>query len=126
MRQVAAAILERDGRVLVARRAPGQAMAGAWEFPGGKLEPGETPAACMVRELHEELGITVSAGDELMRVVHRYPGGAIELIAIRAALISGEIAPTVHDAVRWVAPADLPALDLLPADVPVARRLAEG
>ncbi|GGB22366.1 NUDIX hydrolase [Sphingomonas metalli] len=126
MKQVAAAILERDGTVLVARRAEGQAMAGAWEFPGGKLEPGETPADCMVRELREELGIAVAAGEELTRVVHRYPGGAIELIAIRATWLSGEIGLTVHDAVRWVAPADLAALDLLPADVPVARRLAEG
>src|SRR5690606_31681547 len=96
--QVAAAIIERDGRVLVARRAPGRHMAGHWEFPGGKLEPGETPQACIVRELAEELGVAVVAGEVIMESRHAYPGGENELVAVPVRLEGGELRETHHDA----------------------------
>ncbi|MFS0772213.1 (deoxy)nucleoside triphosphate pyrophosphohydrolase [Sphingomonas sp. 1P08PE] len=121
--EVAAAIIIHDRRVLVTRRAPGQKMAGLWEFPGGKVEPGETVEACIVRELAEELGIATVAGRILMRNLHHYPGGAIELVAVLVGIDAGTIALSVHDAVHWATAADLARLDLAPADIPVARLL---
>ncbi len=122
--QVAAAIIERDGRVLVARRAPGRHMAGHWEFPGGKLEPGETPQACIVRELAEELGVAVVAGEVIMESRHAYPGGEIELIAVAVRLEGGELRLTDHDALDWLEPHALTGIALAPADVPIAEALA--
>lgn len=63
MKQVTAAVIEKDGRVLIAQRKTGDALAGKWEFPGGKLEPGETPEACLRRELREEFGVETEIGD---------------------------------------------------------------
>ena len=117
---VAAAIIVQHDQVLVTRRARGQKMAGLWEFPGGKLEPGETAATCIVRELAEELGIAAEAGEVLATNLHRYPGGAIELIGIRVRIASEKWTLTVHDAARWVGAADLLSLDLAPADGPIA------
>jgi len=75
--QVAAAVVHRDGNILITCRAPGEKLAGMWEFPGGKLEPGETPQSCIVRELREELGVESDAGDILTTSVFTYPGGTI-------------------------------------------------
>ncbi len=74
MIQVVAAILEREGRILIGQRQPGQSHPLKWEFPGGKVEPGETPAQALTRELEEELGIVDSRGDEILRYDFRYPG----------------------------------------------------
>src|SRR5687768_107939 len=81
---VAAAIVVQGGRILVARRAPGQHLEGLWEFPGGKLEGDETPQQCVVRELAEELAIAVVPDEILTESLHVYPGGAINLIAVIA------------------------------------------
>ncbi len=121
---VAAAVIRRNGRILVARRAPGQARAGLWEFPGGKVEAGETPQACLVREIWEELGIRIAVGALVAENVHHYPETTIHLLAFAATLTAGSPRLTVHDALRWLPPADLPLLALAPADLPVARRLA--
>lgn len=87
-KDVAAAIAIRGNRVLVTRRAPGQKLAGVWEFPGGKLEAGETPQTCIVRELFEELSIACEADEVLTQNLHTYPGGAINLIAVRVRMAS--------------------------------------
>jgi 8-oxo-dGTP diphosphatase len=121
--EVAAAIVIRNGRVLVTRRAPGQKMAGLWEFPGGKVEPGETVQACIVRELAEELGIAAVAGEVLTRNLHHYPGGAIDLVAVLVTIDARPLVFSVHDAACWATAADLAGLDLAPADVPIARLL---
>ncbi len=123
IRNVAAAIIVRDGQVLVTRRAPGQQMAGLWEFPGGKMEPGETARDCVVRELLEELAIECEAGAILTSNVHRYDGGAINLIAVQVRIIAGTLRLSVHDEVRWLIPAALTTVDLAPADIPVAHVL---
>ena len=123
-REVAAAIVRRDGRVLVTRRAPGQDLAGLWEFPGGKLEDDESPQACIVRELAEELGVAVTAGAVLAESLFEYPGGAIRLIAVDTRMDPQQIRLSVHDAYDWLAPDELLALELAPADVPIARELA--
>ncbi len=125
--RVAAAVLVRGGRVLLARRAAHKSQAGLWEFPGGKLEPGEDPAAALVRELKEELGLDATAGPELMRRAHDYDFGRVELIALLCrARDAGSLSSTDHDRLEWAAPAELPSYSLTPADIPLAERLARG
>lgn len=120
MLQVAAAIITRaDGAVLLARRAPGRTHAGLWEFPGGKLEPGETPQECLARELREELGVEVEVG----AYVASGAAGPVILLGYRARIVAGQLALTDHDAVAWVQPADLAAYAMPPADLPVVAAL---
>lgn len=119
-KDVAAAIAIRGNRVLVTRRAPGQKLAGVWEFPGGKLEAGETPQTCIVRELFEELSIACEADEVLTQNLHTYPGGAINLIAVRVRMASDDWQLSVHDEARWVSATELMDLDLAPADIPIA------
>lgn len=123
MKLVAAAIAVREGRVLVTRRAPGENLAGLWEFPGGKLEPTETPQSCIVRELREELHVEAVAGDVVAESIYEYPGGAIKLIGVAVRLTTSEMRLTVHDAVDWVLPSDLLRFELAPADIPIAEEL---
>ncbi|MBI3553101.1 MAG: (deoxy)nucleoside triphosphate pyrophosphohydrolase [Elusimicrobia bacterium] len=127
MTRVAAAVLIRGGKVLLARRAPHKSQAGLWEFPGGKIEPGETPQHALVRELKEELGLTVTPGPEIFAHRHAYAHGMIELISVLCRCENaGDLASTDHDQLAWVAPADLPSYELAPADIPTAERLARG
>lgn len=123
IKQVAAGIAIMSGMVLVTRRAHGQNLAGLWEFPGGKLEAGETPQTCIVRELHEELGVGTTAGEVLVEAIHRYPGGAINLIAVQVVLDHQDLQLSVHDAYAWVAPRELLTIGLAPADVPIAEEI---
>src|SRR5579871_1876950 len=91
MVQVVAAILERNGRILIGRRRPEQSHPLKWEFPGGKVEPGETPEQALARELEEELGIRGAAGPEIMRYRYTYPGkDPIQLIFFRVISFEGE------------------------------------
>lgn len=121
--QVTAAIIERDGEVLVARRPPGGRHPGSWEFPGGKVEPGESPRECLAREMEEEMGITVVVGEELARVRHLYPDLAIDLLAFRCEIEEGELADIGCDAHAWVDPGSLITYDLLPPDRELVRML---
>lgn len=124
--RVTAAILRRtDGAVLLARRAPGRRLAGQWEFPGGKIEPGETPEACLARELTEELAITVAVGAHVATSRHDDGQLAVELLAYECRLVCGEPTPVDHDALVWVAPASLLDYALAIADRPIARLLIE-
>ena len=120
---VAAAIIVENGRVLVTRRGPDRSMAGFWEFPGGKLEAGETPQACIVRELAEELAIEGEAGDVLAESVHAFPGGAIRLIAVAVRRLSDRLTLCEHDAFRWATVEELHALPLAPADIPIVEAI---
>lgn len=121
--RVAAAVIARaDGAVLLARRAPGREHAGLWEFPGGKLEPGESPEACLARELREEFGIEAEVGAFLARGA----AGPVELLGYRACIVAGEPRLSDHDALAWVAPADLAAYPMPPADLPIAAVIAGG
>lgn len=113
----------RGGRVLAARRSYPADVAGGWEFPGGKVEPGEDPAAAAVREIAEELGCRVRVTGWLTPVVPVRPG--LELRVAIAELVDGEPVPRAgeHDAVRWLERGALLALDWLSADVPFAEEL---
>ncbi|CAM3760560.1 (deoxy)nucleoside triphosphate pyrophosphohydrolase [Cohnella lubricantis] len=118
MIEVGAAIVEDEaGRLLIARRREGKSQAGLWEFPGGKLEPGETAQACIARELREEMNIEVEPGAILGENEHDYANGSIRLIAVRAAYISGEIQLTDHDLCEWVEPGRLSQYLFAPADM---------
>ncbi len=121
MKQVTAAIIVESGRVLLARRALNQKLAGFWEFPGGKVEPGETLQACLERELLEELSLKCKAGEELIRTEYIYDHGIFNLIAFATTIISGRIELSVHDQFKWVAINELLAYQLAPADIPIAR-----
>ncbi len=124
MKEVTAAVIAREGRILLLRRAAGQKHAGFWEFPGGKTEPGETPQQGLARELQEELGIAVEVGAHIIDSPYHYPGGAINLRAYHVAWVGGEMQLRVHDAAAWCLPAELPGYGLTPADIPVAEHLA--
>ncbi|MRR09361.1 (deoxy)nucleoside triphosphate pyrophosphohydrolase [bacterium] len=126
MKTVVAAIVIRDGRALLARRRPGESNAGKWEFPGGTVKQGETPQRALEREILEELGVRAAAGPVVARNEHRYPGGAIMLVAVRTELESDGFTLTDHDRAEWVPLPGLPEYDLSPADIPIARELAAG
>jgi 8-oxo-dGTP diphosphatase len=122
--EVAAALVERDGRILLARRPAGKHLAGLWEFPGGKREPGEGFEACLVRELREELGVEVEVGEEVRRVRHAYPDRVVEIRFFRCRLAAGEPRPLEAAEVAWVPRGELPRYAFPPADEEMVGELA--
>jgi 8-oxo-dGTP diphosphatase len=124
---VAGVLRDRGGAVLLAQRLPGKHLAGGWEFPGGKLEPGETRHAALLRELAEEIGVEVRDARPLFSVTHAYPHRDILLDVWTVARYDGVPRGLEGQALRWCAPDDLPRADLLPADRPIvtAIRLPE-
>lgn len=119
MKQVVCAVIRDGERILLARRAPGEHLAGHWELPGGKVETDETLALALARELLEELGVDARVGKELARSVHHYERGSIELIALATELDDEITALTVHDALQWCSADELHALTIAPADIPL-------
>src|SRR5690242_16119864 len=125
MVQVVAAIIERNGRILIGRRKAEQSHPLKWEFPGGKVEPGETPPQALARELEEELGIGQAAGDELTRYSHTYPGkNPIELIFYRVTSFTGEPRNLVFHEMRWEPASRLGSFDFVEGDRDFLRTLA--
>lgn len=123
---VAGLVGDGSGKVLVTRRRPDQPMPDQWEFPGGKMEPGEAPDAALARELVEELGARVEVGPIWDVLFHRYADRAVLMLIYACRLLPGEIARCVEVAdLAWVTPLELGAagLDLLPADRPLVDRL---
>jgi 8-oxo-dGTP diphosphatase len=118
---VVAGILQREGRLLIGRRLRGKREALKWEFPGGKLEPGELPEAGLARELLEELGIVVQVEGPVGSSHHDYPWGSLELLAYRVIHVGGAMTLHDHEEVRWVLPAELDAYDFAAADLPIVR-----
>jgi len=114
---VCAAVVVEDGCWLLAQRPAGSHLAGKWEFPGGKIQLGETPQACIRRELHEELGVLAVPLDTLHTLVHAYPEKTVRLHFIRCQLAAGTRPRALeHEAIAWVRESDLPLFDLAPAD----------
>jgi 8-oxo-dGTP diphosphatase len=119
MTQVVAAILQFEGNILICRRRADQPHALKWEFPGGKIEPGESPEAALSRELREELGIEARANRELTRYEFSYPGKKpILLIFFEVTQWQGEIRNLIFDAITWESPETLHTFDFLEGDRP--------
>jgi mutator protein MutT len=112
---VTAAVIRRGDRFLVTRRQRGVHLEGLWEFPGGKCEPGESLAACVRRELQEELDTDAEVGRELLSVTHHYPERSVELHFLECAL-TREPAPVLGQEMRWVPRVELRSLEFPPAD----------
>jgi 8-oxo-dGTP diphosphatase len=121
---VVAALIRQDDKILVSRRRADQAMPNLWEFPGGKVESGEAPAVALAREVMEELGCEVEVGRIDDVVFHPYPAFDLVMLVYRCRIVAGEAKAVTVAEVAWLAPQVLPELDLLPADFPLARRLA--
>ena len=116
---VTCAIIEQDGCVLAAQRSRSMAMPLKWEFPGGKIKPGETPEHCLCREIAEELAVKVAVHHALAEKTHAYPEFTIILYPFVCSIISGAITLREHAAVTWLRREDLASLDWAEADRPV-------
>lgn len=125
MLTVTAAILIRNDRVFIGQRKAGKHMADLWEFPGGKLEHGETPQECLAREMQEEFGVEVAVGEFFGESVYEYEHGIIRLLAYVVDWKSGELTPADHQDCRWVAFEDLENYEFVPADRPFVRKLRQ-
>jgi 8-oxo-dGTP diphosphatase len=124
---VSAAIIHRDGHVLVGQRRKADRHPLKWEFPGGKVEAGESPQQALVRELREELQIDATVGRELARYEHDYPGGSsVHLLFFSVKAYLGDPRANVFEQICWTKLRDLPALDFLEGDLDFVRRLARG
>lgn len=123
--RVAAAVVIRDGSVLMTRRIPGTHLAGYWEFPGGTCESTETPAECLRREMQEELAALVTVGDEMHVTRYRYPDRTVELHFFRCTLVD-EPSPQQGQDMRWVPRGALATLTVPPPDEELVQRLANG
>ena len=121
---VVAALAERDGKLLIARRPDDRHMGGKWEFPGGKLEKGETPEAALRRELNEELGVDADIGPIRAAIPYSYPEKDVLLLFYVARLMR-EPKPIDEAALAWVTPDELAGYDLAPVDALMAKRLRE-
>lgn len=121
MKIVTAAIVIQNNCVLLARRAPGQSNEGMWEFPGGKIEEGETPEECLARELKEELGVESTIHEKITESAYTYDHGSFVICAYNVTLNTDIGTPTVHDAIEWVDKNVLLNYDLSPADIPIAK-----
>jgi len=125
---VVAAVLARDGRVLACQRNRSATFPLKWEFPGGKVQSGESPEAALVRELREELSVEATVGAEIYHTRHKYPEmpSAVELIFFAATIELGEIHNRVFEAISWVRPQELQEIDFLEADRELIAKLATG
>jgi 8-oxo-dGTP diphosphatase len=125
---VVAALIRNNGKLLVCQRKRGTSFAMMWEFPGGKVKPGETLEQALVRELEEELGTKATIGSEVFRAQHRYAelSDAIELIFFDAHLDTRKVRNLVFEQILWRDPSSLPELNFLPADKELIEKLASG
>ncbi len=120
---VTAAIIEKDGRFLIAKRKKGKHLEGKWEFPGGKIEKQETPEMCLVRELEEEFGITAEIADFVAESIFNYGDRTIRLLGYHAKYISGEFRLNAHDEIRWISLSEFNKFDFAEADIPLIEKI---
>ena len=126
LRVVAGALFDPDGRVLIAQRPAGKHMAGKWEFPGGKMDQGESELQALTRELEEELGVTVLSAEKLLELQHDYPERSVEIHMWKVTSFRGAPQSLDNQALKWVSPADLYREDILEADTPIIEALNAG
>jgi 8-oxo-dGTP diphosphatase len=121
---VACGIIQHDGLILATQRSASMSLPLKWEFPGGKLEVGETPQVCLVRELQEELGVSVTIGQGLSPLTHSYPSFTVTLYPFLCHQLQGTITLYEHSDARWLPLNDLLQLDWAEADLPIINMLA--
>ncbi|MEC1528799.1 (deoxy)nucleoside triphosphate pyrophosphohydrolase [Bacillus spizizenii] len=122
--KVAAAVIQNDkDMILCALRSPTMSLANLWEFPGGKLEEGENAREALVREIHEELGCKIEAGEIITDIYHEYEKVIVNLISIQAKIVEGEPVAKEHAELRWVPVSELESLEWAPADLPTVNAL---
>ena len=114
--EVTAAIIRQNGKILICQRPANKNCGLLWEFPGGKIEAGETGEECIVRECQEELAITLSVGDVFMDVVHEYPDINVHLTLFNATIAEEVPQKLEHNDIQWITPAEIPNYDFCPAD----------
>lgn len=125
MKRVTAAILINNSKVLIAKRKATEKLGNMWEFPGGKIENGETPEECLQREIKEEFNIDIEADKFFGESIYHYEHGTIQLLAYFASWKNGDLSPTVHEEYRWVPIEDLSKFEFLPADIPLVKKLSK-
>ncbi len=121
--RVVAAIITKDNKYLITRRSPSKHLAGFWEFPGGKIEEGETAEACLIREIKEELDINIRVNSFFMENDHSYPTKSISLIAFFCEITEGQITLKDHDCFEWISREQFDDFKFAPADVPFVKAL---
>lgn len=121
---VAGVLLRPNGEFFLSSRPPGKVYEGYWEFPGGKIEPGESPQVALCREIIEELHCEVVVGEEVATTTHEYDFGVVTLTTFYCQLRSGDPQLTEHAELRWVAPSQLAGLEWAPADIPAIDRIS--
>jgi 8-oxo-dGTP diphosphatase len=117
MKDVTAALIIKDEKILICKRSKNDKQGGKWEFPGGKIEAGETQKECLKREIKEELDLNIKVNDKIGENIYEYPGGSIKLIAFYADLLDGDLKLNVHDDYKWVTRDKLKEFDFTPADI---------
>ena len=123
MVDVVAALIRDGERFLICKRPAHKARALMWEFPGGKVEAGESPQDALIRECMEELDITLDVGGLYMQVTHEYPDIQIRLSLYEAVIASGELCSKEHEALCWILPREIPDYEFCPADVDIIHRI---
>jgi 8-oxo-dGTP diphosphatase len=123
MKKVVAAIIKDKDKILIAQRNSKDHLAGKWEFPGGKIEPDETPEECLAREIREELRVDVEIGSFYDDNIYGSKDQAIHLLFYWAEVINGEVTAIVHDDVKWITIKELARFDFAPADIPIVKRM---
>lgn len=124
--EVVGAVLVKDGKILAAKRGESKSLPGLWEFPGGKVEPGESPIDALHRELEEELKIDVSVKHRLTTTNYTYDFGVVSLTTFYVELIGGDPVLTEHSEIRWLALSELFDVEWAPADIPAVELLFGG
>ncbi|MFD2616520.1 (deoxy)nucleoside triphosphate pyrophosphohydrolase [Terrilactibacillus laevilacticus] len=120
---VVGAVIIEKGKILCAQRGPSKSLANKWEFPGGKIESGETPQEALQREIVEEMQCKVEIGDQIEQTVYEYDFGIVHLTTFFCKLIDGEPVLTEHAAIKWLLPNELKSLDWAAADIPTIEKL---
>ena len=124
--EVAAGLIIREGRILIARRLTNAHLGGLWEFPGGKRKPGESFETCLIREAMEELGLTITVHEQVATAEHRDTKRSVRIQFYRCTIAAGEPQPLGCTDYRWITPAEITAYPVPPADEPLVRRIASG
>ena len=123
MTEVVAALIWQGEKFMICQRPAHKARGLLWEFVGGKVEPGETKAAALIRECREELAVILSVGEVFMDVVHEYPDLTVHLTLFNAVIVEGEPQMLEHNDIRWITPSEIPNYPFCPADVEILEEI---